>query len=101
MTYLLRNDSNKTIEEVMEILVRDSVELRYGDITIKIQCCALENTRKQVSGYGGDRRAMMESVDQALRLALPKMLTGRFSKKVADNFTANLLLWTALKETVA
>jgi hypothetical protein len=40
----------------------------------------------------------MLSVDRTLRTAAPKIEGGRFSRKLADSFFADLLLWTALKE---
>ena len=95
----IRNDSGKSVEEIMALLDRDGVEIQYGEMMVKAERRALEDARRYVAGLDADqRRRSMLSVDNALRRALPKIKRGHFSKKTADNFHSDVLLWTALKE---
>ncbi|SRR5216684_8178811 len=94
----IRNDSSISVEEVMVILKNDSIELSYGKIMMKAERHVFEEAVTFVQNHTpAERQKMQISIDLALRKALPKLERGRFSKKVADNFHADLLLWEALK----
>jgi hypothetical protein len=96
---VLRVDPGVTYEEVMELLDGNSVDIVYGNIMLRAHRRALEETREGVAQLTAEERERVAaSVDAALRRALPKMLKGNFKKKVADDFHADLLLWTALRE---
>lgn len=95
----VRNDSHRTAEHVAGKMLLDGVELHYGDIIVVVEGNRLAETRQAVNDMPAERRQEVQaSVDAALRKALPKIQRGRFSKKVADNFYWDLMLWTALKE---
>ncbi len=97
-----RNDTPFDTEDVIAYLNEHGVDLYYGQMSLTVPKSALEEARREIAKSPAIENAeVMRSVDKALRRSLPKMLSGRFSKKVADNFCHDLLLWTALKETAA
>jgi hypothetical protein len=94
----IRNDSQFSLEEVAAILA-DGVEIQYGEMMLKVERRALDDARHQVQSMPIERlNQLRNSVHNALRRSLPKMRKGNFSRKTADNFHADLLLWQALKE---
>jgi len=95
----IRNDSSLTISEAMA-RVEGGIELRYGDIMIKVERHAFEQAQRHVNNIPlSEHNRLKISIDNALRRALPKMRKGHFSKKTADNFCNDLLLWEALKSS--
>lgn len=94
----MRNDTGLPVKKVMDYLEKHGVDLKYGDHTLRIEKSALEKTKSHVANLSPEeRQATMQSVDAALRTALPKIKKGKFSKRLMDNFCADLLLWEALK----
>lgn len=94
----VRNDSNLSLEDALALMERDGVKICYGDIEMVVQTGALAEAHKWVADlHPDDRRKAKLSIDNALRRALPKMVKGNFSKKTANNFHADLLVWEALK----
>jgi hypothetical protein len=99
MSVVVRNDSDMSVDEAIAFLDKAGTMIAYGGIAMKCETRALADAREHVAALSPQGRARsMASVDVALRRSLPKMKSGRFSKKVADNFHSDLLLWHALKE---
>jgi hypothetical protein len=95
----VRNDSSFSTDWVVEHLRRNGVLLTYGDVTMAVERALLDQIRKDVAAYTDEqRRRSMLSVDRALRKALPRVRDGKAKRKIMDNFYADLMLWTALKE---
>lgn len=100
MTDEIRNDSQYPIEQVTKHLNDVGVDICYGEMRLRVERRALDNVRARVATYTPEqRRHSMASVDVALRRALPKMIKGHFSKKTADNFCADVMLWEALRSS--
>jgi len=98
----VRNDIGGRMQHVVGKLLIGGAELTYGDMKVIVEQRALDEARDLIAvGSVQRRRQLQASVDAALRKAYPKIQRGRFSKKVADRFYADLVLWTALKETDA
>ncbi len=96
------NDSDLSVREVEGLMAREGVPLSYGDVQLMVQRSALEDVRAYVRGLDQDERAYaMASVDRALRKAAPKILRGKIKRRRMDDFHADLLLWTALREVAA
>ena len=94
----IRNDSPFLTEHVLSELGAHGVSLQYGGMELKVFSTAIKEAVENVNDITADELdAFRDSVERALRKSLPKMLSGRFSKKVADNFCLDLCLWEALK----
>jgi hypothetical protein len=94
----IRNDSTLPLETVDELL-NSGVDINYGGMRIRTQRIALEEARNFISNFDPTvRERIRTSVERALQCALPKMLRGEFSKKTADTFLNDVLLWEAPKQ---
>jgi len=94
----VRNDSALPIETAIDRL-KAGVEIQYGDVVVLVETRALEQARKDVASLPAEERPqVMQSVDRALRKALPKVSKNVASKKRMDAFYHDILLWTVLKE---
>ena len=96
----VRNDSTLPIAKVEELLnAPDVVDFTYGGVVVRAQRTALEEARQCVSDIPpAEREDFTIWVEVALDRAIPKMESGKFSKKTADDFFNDLLLWEALKQ---
>jgi hypothetical protein len=94
----IRNESTFPIETVEELL-NSGVDINYGGMRVRVRRIALEQARNFISNFDPTvREEIRTSVERTLQCALPKMLRDKFSKKTADNFCNDLLLWEALKQ---
>jgi hypothetical protein len=100
LTPEVRNDSTLPIEKVEELLnAPDVVDFTYGGMVVRAQRRAVEEARQCVSDIPPTEREDFRTwVELALERALQKMLHGKLSKKTADDFFNDLLLWEALKQ---
>lgn len=97
----IRNDSGLTTEDALALLA-DATEIKYGNITMRIETHLVDAARAYVANLKvDDRTATMESVDCSLRRDSKRIASGRFTKIIADRFSADLCLWYALKETIS
>jgi hypothetical protein len=96
----VRNDSTLPIAKVEELLnAPDVVDFTYGGVVVRAQRTALEEARQCVSDIPpAEREDFTIWVEVALDRAIPKMESGKFPKKTADDFFNDLLLWEALKQ---
>ena len=100
LTPEVRNDSNLPITKVEELLTApDVVDFTYGGMVVRAQRRAVEEARQCVSDIPPTEREDFQNwVEVALNRAIPKMESGKFSKKTADDFFNDLLLWEALQQ---
>ncbi len=95
----IRNDSSTSVEAAMKLLANNSVTISYGNLAIEVPARALEDARRDIAACStAERPLLLASVECALRKSAPKIRSGRFSKKVADAFLGDMLLWEALKQ---
>ena len=96
----IRNDTDIPTGELLDQLNSvDTVELNYGDFIMKIERFALDQAIREIIERSPEvRTRITASVDRCLRKALPKIKSGRFSRKAANNFYQDLVLWEALKQ---
>ena len=98
MSKSVRNDSSMPTGMALEVLRRVGIEINYGGLKIRVMRGDFEKTQQHVAALSeAEREHARGSVDKALRSAAPKITGGKFSKEVADNFYADLMLWEALK----
>jgi hypothetical protein len=100
LTPEVRNDSDLPTEKAEELLNGpDVVDFTYGGMVVRAQRRAVEEARQCVSDIPPTEREDFQTwVEVALDRAIPKMESGKFSKKTSDDFFNNLLLWEALKQ---
>ena len=96
----VRNDTPDPVERTVGKLLLDGVELTYGEMKVFAQGHAVQQARDMLAQETPERRRQIaQRVAAALAKSYPKVLRNNFTKKVADNFYENLLLWHVLKET--
>jgi vacuolar-type H+-ATPase subunit C/Vma6 len=93
----IRNDSGLPVEEVIERL-ENAVEISYGNLRLRIKRHLVDEAREQVASMPPDaKQQMMQAIDRALRRNIPKLETGKVSKKRSDETVSDLILWYVLR----
>jgi hypothetical protein len=91
------NDSGLGPDELAARLA-DAVTIPYGDFALCVERFLVDNARLNVAAMTPEeRRQLMGRVDRALRRNVPRLSTGRFSKKRCDDTAHDLVLWHVLK----
>jgi hypothetical protein len=93
--------SNLPLDEAVTRLNSvETVTLTYGSINTMGEREALDEMIHRLAAEPPElRQRIAFSVDRKLRKRLPKIQSGKFSKKVADEFYYYQLIWGALKRT--
>lgn len=92
------NNTSLPTEAVLDIMQRDGIKLEYGALALLVRKQDYAVIQRQVAARTPEQRStVMVSVDRALRSAVPAVTAGTASKKVYDDFYADLMLWNALK----
>jgi len=92
------NDTGLPPERVADILNREGVKLTYGQMTVVVQACDYRRARDDAAQLPeAERPKVLESVVAALDANLPKVASGQFDRKTANDFYADVMLWHALK----
>lgn len=76
-----------------------SLTITYGDFAVQVMIGDFERMVQQVSELPPEELSRLRtSVDAAIRETLPKIKRGKFSKQIADDFYADMMLWEVLKQ---
>lgn len=98
----VRNDTPDPVERTVGKLLLDGVELNYGEVKIFVEGRVLRETKDATAHMPRDeRRKVAARAAAALAKNYKRVLRNKFTKKVADDFYADLVLWNVLKETQA
>ena len=96
----IRNDGAQSLPFVAELLARDGIHVRYGEIALVVQQAAVVDARRYVAQIPDDHVAdIMRSVERDLRHEAHRghILKGRSPARV-NRFVRDMILRAALHE---
>jgi hypothetical protein len=74
------------------------IRIKFREMELLVDSAELRKARDYVSSLDPRKRiGVLVSVGRALNKAYPKMVSDKFSKKTADNFYADVLLFEAFR----
>jgi ClpP class serine protease len=93
----VRNDSHLSTEAARKLLETDGVDVKYGDIQMRVQTGMIDQALAAIAKVTPEERQQMRlSVMKALDRSVAKISAGKFTKKEADDFAADMCLLHAL-----